>query len=42
VAGFAERAGHPIGFLRFLLIAVPVMLLSVVIATAYLYLRHFV
>jgi Na+/H+ antiporter NhaD/arsenite permease-like protein len=41
VAGFAERAGHPINFSRFLLIAIPIMLLSVLIATGYLYLRHF-
>jgi Na+/H+ antiporter NhaD/arsenite permease-like protein len=42
VAGFADRSGHAIGFVRFLLIALPVMFLSVLIATVYLYLRHFV
>jgi Na+/H+ antiporter NhaD/arsenite permease-like protein len=41
VAGFAERAGHPISFMTFLLLGIPVLLLSNVIATAYLYLRHF-
>ncbi len=41
VAGFAERAGHPISFVRFLLLGVPVMFLSTAIATGYLYLRHF-
>lgn len=41
VAGFAERAGHPIKFSRFLLIAIPVVLLSVTIANGYLYLRYF-
>ena len=41
VAGFAERAGYRIGFGRFLLIGMPVLLLSVLIATGYLYLRHF-
>ncbi len=41
VAGLAERAGHPIGFGRFLLIGVPVMLLSAAIASLYIYLRHF-
>jgi NhaA family Na+:H+ antiporter len=41
VAGFAGRAGHPISFARFLLIGVPVLLLSVMIAAGYLYLRHF-
>jgi Na+/H+ antiporter NhaD/arsenite permease-like protein len=41
VAGFAEHAGHPISFVRFLLIGIPVLLLSVAIAAGYLYLRHF-
>jgi Na+/H+ antiporter NhaD/arsenite permease-like protein len=41
VAGFAERAGHRIPFLRFMLIAFPLMLISVVIASAYVYLRYF-
>ncbi|MDH4040954.1 MAG: ArsB/NhaD family transporter [Gammaproteobacteria bacterium] len=41
VAGFAERAGYPISFSRFLLMGVPVTLLSVTIAGGYLYLRHF-
>jgi Na+/H+ antiporter NhaD/arsenite permease-like protein len=42
VAGFAERAGYPIKFATFLLIGIPVMLLSAAIATAYLYLQHFI
>jgi len=41
VAGLGERAGHPIGFVRFLAIGVPVMLLSVAIANVAIYLRHF-
>ncbi|TGD72525.1 hypothetical protein E4634_13415 [Mangrovimicrobium sediminis] len=41
VAGFAERAGYPISFLRFLLLGLPVMCLCVAIACIYLYLRHF-
>ncbi len=41
VAGFAERAGHPIRFLTFMLMAFPAMLLTVVVASVYLYLRHF-
>ena len=41
VAGLGERAGHPIGFVRFLAIGVPVMLLSVAIAHVAIYLRHF-
>ena len=40
VAGFAERAGHRINFLRFLLMAFPMMLLSIGIASLYLYLRY--
>ena len=40
VAGFAERAGHRIKFLPFMLMAFPLMLLSIVIATAYIYLRY--
>ncbi len=40
VAGFAERAGHRIKFLPFMLMAFPLMLLSVVIATIYVYLRY--
>ncbi len=39
VAGFAERAGHRIRFLPFMLMAFPLMLLSIVIANVYLYLR---
>jgi Na+/H+ antiporter NhaD/arsenite permease-like protein len=41
VAGFAERSGHAISFVRFLLLGIPIMLLSVSIASGYLYLRHF-
>ena len=41
VAGFAERAGQPISFSRFLLLGLPVLLLSTIIASGYLYLRHF-
>lgn len=40
VAGFAERAGYRIHFIRFMLIAFPLMLLSVVIASIYVYLRY--
>ncbi len=40
VAGFAERAGQPIRFTRFLLIAFPLMLLSIALATVYLYWRY--
>jgi Na+/H+ antiporter NhaD/arsenite permease-like protein len=40
VAGFAERAGHRIGFLSFMAMAFPLMLMSIVIATLYVYLRN--
>ncbi len=40
VAGFSERAGHPIRFVSFLLQAFPLMLFSVAIASLYLYLRY--
>lgn len=39
VAGFAERSGHRIGFLKFLMHAFPLMLMSVAIASVYVYLR---
>jgi Na+/H+ antiporter NhaD/arsenite permease-like protein len=40
VAGFAERAGQPIRFLPFMLLAFPLMLASIAIASLYLYLRY--
>ena len=40
VAGFAERSGHPIRFLPFMAIAFPLMLLSILIASVYVYLRY--
>jgi Na+/H+ antiporter NhaD/arsenite permease-like protein len=40
VAGFAERAGHPINFMRFMLMAFPLMLGSIAISTLYIYLRY--
>lgn len=41
VAGLAERSGTPISFVRFLMIGMPIMLVSVAIANVYLYFRHF-
>jgi Na+/H+ antiporter NhaD/arsenite permease-like protein len=41
VAGLAERAGYPIRFLKFLWLAFPLMLLSIVISSGYVYLRYF-
>ncbi len=40
VAGFAERAGHRIHFLKFMALAFPLMLVSILIASAYVYLRY--
>ena len=40
VAGFAERAGYRIHFLKFMLIAFPLMLVSIVIASIYVYFRY--
>jgi len=40
VAGFAERAGQPIRFLPFMLMAFPLMLLSIAVSTIYVYLRY--
>jgi Na+/H+ antiporter NhaD/arsenite permease-like protein len=40
VAGFAERSGHPIRFLKFMAAAFPLMILSVLIASIYIYLRY--
>lgn len=41
VAGMAERAGYPIRFLPFMLMAFPLMLLSIAISSGYIYLRYF-
>jgi len=41
VAGFAERSGQPIRFLPFMLIAFPMMMVSVLISSIYVYLRYF-
>ncbi|MBI5287070.1 MAG: ArsB/NhaD family transporter [Deltaproteobacteria bacterium] len=40
VAGISERAGRKIGFLEFMKMAFPLMLLSIVISTVYIYLRY--
>lgn len=40
VAGFAERAGQPIRFVQYTLMAFPIMLLSIVISMGYLYWRY--
>ena len=40
VAGFAERARQPIGFMAFTLAAFPLMLFSILISSVYIYLRY--
>ena len=40
VAGLAERAGRPIIFARFLRVGVPVTLVSLLLSSAYLFLRY--
>ena len=40
VAGMAERAGHRIRFLPFMMLAFPMMLMSIVIASVYVWLRY--
>ena len=41
VAGMAQREGHPIHFMKFLIWSIPVMLISVLIATIYLHFQYF-
>lgn len=41
VAGFAERSGQPIRFLPFLLMAFPLMMMSVLVSSIYVYFRYF-
>ncbi len=40
VAGFAHRAGQPIMFLKFMLIAFPLMIMSIIISTFFMMLYH--
>ncbi|MBE7415294.1 MAG: ArsB/NhaD family transporter [Deltaproteobacteria bacterium] len=40
VAGIAHRNGHEIKFFKFMLIAYPLMLFSIAIATVYMYIRY--
>jgi len=40
VAGFAERAGQPIRFIQYTLMAFPLMLISIAISAVYLYWRY--
>jgi Na+/H+ antiporter NhaD/arsenite permease-like protein len=42
VAGIAEKAGNKITFMRFLKFGFPFMIQSVLVATAYVWLRYYV
>ena len=42
VAGMASRSGHPISFLGFMLWSMPIMLMTIVIASVYLYIQYFI
>jgi len=42
VVGLAERAGRKISFMRFMAYGMPVMILTVIISTAYVWLRYYV
>lgn len=42
VAGMAAKEGHPISFLKFLKIGFPLMFLSIVISSIYIYLRYLI
>ena len=41
VAGMAAKAGHPISFMKFMIMAFPLMILSIIIATGYMAIRYF-
>ncbi|MHA6533004.1 ArsB/NhaD family transporter [Paenibacillus sp. BAC0078] len=42
VAGLAEKEGHPITFMKYLKVGFPLMLLSIVISSVYIYLRYLI
>lgn len=42
VAGMADRQGHPLTFVGFMRVAFPLMLVSIVISSAYIYLRYLI
>ncbi len=42
VVGLSEKAGHKITFMRFFKYGAPVMLLSIILSTIYIYLRYYV
>lgn len=41
VAGMAHKNGHPISFVKFTMLAFPLMLISIVISTVYMWFRYF-
>lgn len=41
VAAFAEKAKQPIGFIKFAIMAFPIMILTLMIANVYIWLRYF-
>ncbi|MRN56866.1 ArsB/NhaD family transporter [Paenibacillus monticola] len=42
VAGLAAKEGHPISFMKYLKVGFPLMILSVAIASVYIYLRYLI
>ncbi|HEU5138394.1 MAG TPA: ArsB/NhaD family transporter [Bacillales bacterium] len=42
VAGFASKHNHPIGFFQFLKIGFPIVILSLIVSTVYLYFRYLI
>ena len=42
VAGFAERAGQPIRFLPFMMMALPLMVFSLGVSSFYIYFRYLI
>lgn len=40
VAGLAAKEGHPISFVKYLIIGFPLMILSIIISTIYVYVRY--
>lgn len=42
VAGMSSKEGHPIGFLHYMKYGFPLMLLSIVLASVYLYIRYLI
>lgn len=42
VVGMSEKAGNKISFMKFMLYGMPIMIMTVIIATAYIWLRYYV